>query len=663
MESDSESDASIGTTVARSGSATEQVSDHSTLADTESVTTDSSTPSTSSAKTLLSSLRQPAPSKLARIRKVQCNPPTGKKRSAAGRSAFAPATIRPIDRVKQYPNEQFIVSANKFFCAACKEEISTKKSVIDMHIKSSKHTSGKLKLLEKKKTEMTISEALKSYDSTHHAVGESLPESTRIFRVKVVHAFLSAGIPLQKIDKMRDLLEENGHSLSSSTHLRQLVPFIHNNEMSMVQKEISGRHVSFIFDGTTHVAEAFVMILHYVDDQWCIQQRVVSLMLLAKSLAGEEVARLLIETLSTKLGIASANVIAATRDRASVNSVAMRTIKVVYPKIFDVGCYSHTLDHVGEKMDTLILNEFIKGWISLFAHSPKTRLAWSSLTGLPPPTYSAVRWWSKYEVIKQVHDAFGDVSSFLRSDSLPSISAGKLRGILDDPAKCRKLKIELAITVDAMTPFVSSTYLLEGDGPLIFIAYREISKLHAAISCGHYPNVSAVAICEARGNTVHETQLLTYAKNCVEPAYAYFRSKFDINTGDLKYTLQAFKAARYCDPTQLNVIKPTPTDIDSLIGFDFIDSQCILKLKDELPAYLAASEDVSTEIKINGWWKSHNNELPNWTAIYKLFLLVQPSSAAAERVFSVLQSTFSTKQNVSLEDYICTSVMLQCNHK
>ena len=77
----------------------------------------------------------------------------------------------------------------------------------------------------------------------------------------------------------------------------------------------------------------------------------------------------------------------------------------------------------------------------------------------------------------------------------------------------------------------------------------------------------------------------------------------------------------------------------------------------------SGSATVSTEIKINGWWKSHNNELPNWTAIYKLFLLVQPSSAAAERVFSVLQSTFSTKQNVSLEDYICTSVMLQCNHK
>ena len=289
--------------------------------------------------------------------------------------------------------------------------------MINLHIKSTKHASGK-------KKELTIAEALKSYDSSHHTVGESLPDSTRVFRVKVVQSFL---IPLNKIDKMRDILEENGYSLSSSTHLRQLVPFIHDSEMNLVQQEISGRHVSLIFDGTTHVAEAFVVILRYVDDQWNIQQRVVGLMLLAKSLAGEEVARLLIETLSTKLGIASTHIIAAIRDRASVNSVAMRTIKVVYPKIFDVGCYSHTLDHVGEKMDTSVLHDFIKGF---FAHSPKTRLAWSTLTGLSPPTYSTVRWWSRYEVIKQVHDAFGDVSSFLSNDdSLPPVTTGKLRSI------------------------------------------------------------------------------------------------------------------------------------------------------------------------------------------------------------------------------------------
>ena len=41
-------------------------------------------------------------------------------------------------------------------------------------------------------------------------------------------------------------------------------------------------------------------------------------------------------------------IVAAMRDRASVNDVAMRTIKVVYNELLDVGCFSHTLNQVGE---------------------------------------------------------------------------------------------------------------------------------------------------------------------------------------------------------------------------------------------------------------------------------------------------------------------------
>ena len=48
-------------------------------------------------------------------------------------------------------------------------------------------------------------------------------------------------------------------------------------------------------------------------------------------------------------------------------------------------------------------------------------------------------------------------------------------------------------------------------------------------------------------------------------------------------------------------------------------------------------------------------------AAFKLVLLVQPSSAAAERVFSLLQNSFSQRQSSSLEDYIETSLMLQYN--
>ncbi len=83
----------------------------------------------------------------------------------------------------------------------------------------------------------------------------------------------------------------------------------------------------------------------------------------------------------------------------------------------------------------------------------------------------------------------------------------------------------------------------------------------------------------------------------------------------------------------------------------------------ELPAYLAAAEDVSPEIQVTDWWKTHENELLAWSEACKLILLVQPSSVAAELVFSVLQNSFTKKQQLSLEDYISVSVTLQYNQR
>ena len=144
------------------------------------------------------------------------------------------------------------------------------------------------------------------------------------------------------------------------------------------------------------------------------------MMLLAKSMTGEELARQLIECLSTELGIPSHLLIASMRDRASVNSVAVRTLSIVYPQVFDIGCFSHTLDHVGEHLRTPVLDDFISAWIGLFSQSPKNKLMWKTITGITPASYSVTRWWSRWEVIKQVHDTFGDVESFVNRDDLPT---------------------------------------------------------------------------------------------------------------------------------------------------------------------------------------------------------------------------------------------------
>ena len=106
--------------------------------------------------------------------------------------------------------------------------------------------------------------------------------------------------------------------------------------------------------------------------------------------------------LSVEYSVLAKRLLAAMHDRVSSNGVAMRTIKVLYPNIIDIGCYSYMIDHVGEHFKAPTLEEFIRLWISLFAHSPRTQLAWKELTVRAMCTYSGTRWWSRWEVCNQV---------------------------------------------------------------------------------------------------------------------------------------------------------------------------------------------------------------------------------------------------------------------
>ena len=133
--------------------------------------------------------------------------------------------------------------------------------------------------------------------------------------------------------------------------------------------EIDGCMVAVIIDGTSRVGEALAVLLWFVDREWCIQQCLTRVQMLAKLLSGEELARELISVLSMTYSIRSNTLLAAIRDGASVNNVAIRTLQVVYPLLIDVRCFSHTIDHVGSRFQTPTLSEFITLWICLFSHS------------------------------------------------------------------------------------------------------------------------------------------------------------------------------------------------------------------------------------------------------------------------------------------------------
>ena len=90
-------------------------------------------------------------------------------------------------------------------------------------------------------------------------------------------------------------------------------------------------------------------------------------------------------------------------------------------------------------------------------------------------------------------------------------------------------------------------------------------------------------------------------------------------------------------------LKPTSTGIDDMRVFPFFTQWILEGLKPELPLYLSKADGASTEMIKLQWWQTHEKELPRLQVV-----LIYPSSAAAESVYSLLTNSFNERQNSSL---------------
>ena len=107
----------------------------------------------------------------------------------------------------------------------------------------------------------------------------------RLFRYDLVECCLKAGIPIAKTEALRPFLEKYGHRLTSRGHLSEIIPLVLGKEKETLKTEIScGNEFSVTYDGSCRLGEVLAIVLRYVDNHWNIQQRLVRLETLAKSL-------------------------------------------------------------------------------------------------------------------------------------------------------------------------------------------------------------------------------------------------------------------------------------------------------------------------------------------------------------------------------------------
>jgi len=180
----------------------------------------------------------------------------------------------------------------------------------------------------------------------------------------------------------------------------------------------------------------------------------------------------------------------------------MRTLKVLYLAVLGIGCFSDTLNCVGEKFNAPYVNDCTTYWVSLFSHSFKAQAIWKQQTGRTISSFSVTRWWSKWEVMNQILELFGDIESFLKvPEEFSGSTRAKLLKYFATTQIKHNLKVELAGVIYAGKPFVQVTYKLEGDDPVAIQCYKIISSLSVSVRIDNYPNVQAVVKSIANGKT------------------------------------------------------------------------------------------------------------------------------------------------------------------
>ena len=138
------------------------------------------------------------------------------------------------------------------------------------------------------------------------------------------------------------------------------------------------------------------------------------------------------------------------------------------------------------------------------------------------------------------------------------------------------LKLELAVSVDAGTPFVRATALLEGSSANVFLnTYDEVINVQLACQTRPWPNVRAVVRDLSGGDDAAAEVWMKYALRCFEGAHRYFSSKFDESVGELATVMQCAKAVRMFKPHRANQLCP---DADKKITISRVEVACIRRL-------------------------------------------------------------------------------------
>jgi hypothetical protein len=255
---------------------------------------------------------------------------------------------------------------------------------------------------------------------------------------------------------------------------------------------------------------------------------------------------------------------------------------------------------------------------------------------------------------------------------------------ITNPVDKAWLFLELATVAIVARPLVLATYKLEGDGPLGIIAFDELENLKTWFNIHMleltFPGLpEAISVCVnelapiSYGNDVFvaNVAVTAHVRTLVQGPRDYFFSRI---FGMLAADVAIYRTLRFANPIKFLVnhlsadVGAFQNAIHSLCHFQ---EEEVAGMIGELARYEALVNGYPRQVLLEAdevsfgseFWINNRLQLPHLESFARYAFTVATSSAAVERVFSILKRCFKNEQRLTLEDYVQLSCMRQFNRK
>lgn len=486
--------------------------------------------------------------------------------------------------------------------------------------------------------------------------GVTLDPATKAARLAILRKILEKGRPITIADDFRPEFEAYHKApMTSSTHLRQLVPVLKELVFLEHQQLFKESFYSLIFDGASFDGDVVVIILRAVKD-WNIIQKVVNVRHADSTVNNEELNGIIIDTLCTQLKLKPANLFAVTNDCVSVNLKAVSFLSLWSRSMIPMRCFSHILNRTGNHLEDKLTKKLRAAYVAFFSRSHLRVKLWKEFSEKSLPTYNPIRWYSEQGLDQYLFENAKDLKKFLEEGEEETFDKDTSEKFLKRLGNDTTLSwLEWRVKIGK--PLAFATYALEGDGPMAFVAFEIIELARVGLA-------------------KHVASSTTIERRTARPALNYLNDQLDKKHEDQYQFLKQARTLCPWNPSQEKLIELhnyclvkrvlTASQGEEMLKFEV--PKFIEKTQSEIgpsPKVLLRQEKDEKfgypEEKVWRWWSENWTSFPVMSVVVKKFACCQPTSAAAERAFSQFRKLNPSKK--SLEETLCLQLMLNVNAK